>query len=349
MFSSPAVDPNIFSLSASLRSRNWAEAARDTSLPLNNRAISGTYEPGSTFKLVTAVAGLAEGVIVGNSTMPKGCSGAFRYGSRIAKCWSYPKGHGKLKLYQAIQHSCNVYFYQLGLKLSDEPIVKYSKLFGMGSPTGLDLPHERGGYISGEEAHNRKFAAKIKKGPGWNWTEGLVLNMAIGQSQAVTPLQLALMVGGMGNGVKVHRPFLLKEVRSRDQIVIRQHDPEVLHELGLDSATVASMRFAMLEVTERGTGWRARVPGIPVGGKTGSAENPHGDKTHGLFVGCAPVDNPAIAIAVVVENAGHGGSVAAPIAGAVMKRFFADTDEGKALVEQYAEQKQARRKPGKSS
>jgi penicillin-binding protein 2 len=349
MFSSPAVDPNIFSLSTALRAKNWAEVARDPAKPLNNRATSGTYEPGSTFKLVTAASGLAEGVIAEGSSMRVPCTGGYRFGNRLAKCWSYPRGHGRLNTVGAVQRSCNVYFYQLGLLLDDEPIVRYAKLFGLGQETGIDLPHERVGYLSGEEAHNQRFAKRIKTDERWSWTRGLILNMAIGQSQTVTPLQLALMVGGMAHGKAVYKPFLLKEVRSREGIVISQTRPEVLHELDLDESVIATMRKAMLAVTDPttgGTGRRARVPGIPVGGKTGSAENPHGDKTHGLFVGCAPVDNPVIAIAVVVENAGHGGTVAAPVAGAVMQEFFKVTDEGKMLVEHYEQEREKEKRGG---
>jgi len=332
MFSSPGLDPNIFALAASLRSKYWAAAATDPSLPLNNRATSGTYTPGSTFKLISATAGLSCGKLQENSTMPRACTGSYRIGSRVAKCWIYPRGHGRFTLMQAIQQSCNVYFFQVGLLVGDKTINSYAQMFGLGARTGVDLPQEKEGWLSGEDAYNIRFAKR-----GWKWTAGLVLDLAIGQAQVVTPIQLACMVGALGNATYRYTPFLLKEFRTRDGAVVKQHGVQVASPLALSQETVTTIRKALQSVVEPGgTGGRAAVPGIPVGGKTGSAENPQGDLTHALFVACAPVDNPVIAISVVVENAGHGGSIAAPIAGAVLRYYFQNKEEGKRLVAEYA-------------
>lgn len=329
MYSSPSVDPNIFSMSTSLRSRNWGEIATDPNLPLNNRAINGTYTPGSTFKLISALAGLETGKMERNSFMPVGCKGGYRIGSRVAHCWKL-SGHGPLNLIGAVQQSCNVYFYQVGLRLGDETINKYAHMLGLGDITGVDLPGERGGWLSGEEAYNKRFARR-----GWKWTTGLVLDLAIGQTQVVTPLQLTLMVGGLGNGKTLYKPFLVKEERSVSGAVVNQRYPEVKSHLDLHDESIHTIHDALGSVMRAGgTGGRASVPGIDVGGKTGSAENPHGDKTHALLVACAPVVNPVIAIAVVVENAGHGGSIAAPIAGDVLRYFFAETEEGRKVVQE---------------
>jgi penicillin-binding protein 2 len=158
--------------------------------------------------------------------------------------------------------------------------------------------------------------------------------MAIGQTELTTPLQLALMVGGMGNARYLYRPFLVKEQRNSDGIVVKQHDPQVKDTLKFRQETIAALHAAMLSVLQPGgTGGRAAVPGVPVGGKTGSSQNPQGELTHALFVACAPVDDPVIAVAVVVENAGHGGSVAGPIAGDVLRYYFAETEEGRAVAE----------------
>ncbi len=342
MYSSPSLDANIFSMAGKVRSKGWAAAALDSNRPLNNRAVVGTYPPGSTFKLVTAVAGMEQGASNGLSTMPVPCNGAYRFGNMVKRCW-YSRGHGGLNLISAVKVSCNVYFYQLGLRLGDQAIIDYSEMFGLGQKTGVDYPHEAAGYLSGEKHHNQRFGKRIEHNPAWSWTRGLVLDMAIGQSQVFTPLQLALMVGGMGNGKALYRPRLMKEIRSHDGIMLQQSNPEILHPLHLDSTTQASIHEAMEDVIlPGGTGGRARVSGIPVGGKTGSAENPHGKDTHGLFVGCAPVDNPVIAIAAVVENAGHGGSVAAPIAGHVLRYFFAQTPEGKQIVDEYSDREERR-------
>ena len=335
MLSSPSIDPNIFSLAATLRSKSWAETSRDPNKPLNNRATSGTYPPGSSFKLVSALAGIDCGKINPNAFMPRSCTGAYKFGNRIAHCWK-EKGHGRLKLHDALKVSCNIYFYQLGIKVGDEIINSYSTQLGLGQYTQIDLPQERQGWLSGEDAYNKKFAKK-----GWKWTKGLVLDLAIGQAQIFTPLQLAMMVGALGNRRAVYKPFILKEERSLDGIVIRQVKPEIKHELGISDSIMEIIQRAMEDVIvgTGGTGRRARVPGISVGGKSGSAENPHGEKTHGLFIACAPLDNPVIAVAAVVENAGHGGTVAAPIIGSILRYFFAETEEGKELVEYYFQKK----------
>lgn len=330
MLSSPSVDPNIFSMAGSIRSKNWNAVATDTALPLNNRATCGTYSPGSTFKLVSALAGLESGFLTATTRMPVSCRGSFKFGNRIAHCWQ-EKGHGSLDLISAIQQSCNVYFYQVGLHAGDAVINRYASMLGFGSLTGIDLPIEKEGWLSGEAAYNEKFKARR-----WVWSKGQVLDLAIGQAQVVTPLQLALMVGGLGNSASLYRPYLVKEERSRDGIVVKQYYPKLLDTLNFKPSTVDVLHTAMRRVVEPGgTGGQAAVKDIPVGGKTGSAQNPQGEKTHALFVACAPIDNPAIAIAVVVENAGHGGSVAAPIAGAVLRCFFDETEEGKAIAKKY--------------
>ncbi|MGA2506059.1 MAG: penicillin-binding protein 2 [Chitinispirillaceae bacterium] len=330
MFSNPSIDPNIFSMAGSVRSQNWNVITADTSLPLNNRATSGTYAPGSTFKLVSALAGLETGQLTAASLMPAPCRGIFRFGSRIAHCWE-EKGHGRLNLIEAIQQSCDVYFYQVGLRVEDAAINRYAVKMGLGSMTGIDLPGEKEGWLSGEDAYNKKFKSK-----GWVWTKGLLLDLAIGQAQVVTPLQLALMIGGMGNGRALYRPFLVREEKNHRGITVKRHAPAVLDSLAFKVSTIETMHTAMQKVLEEGgTGGMAAVPGVPVGGKTGSAQNPQGEKTHALFIACAPVDNPVIAIAVVVENAGHGGSIAAPIAGTILRYYFAETEEGKEVVAKY--------------
>ncbi|MBN1576235.1 MAG: hypothetical protein JW913_06785, partial [Chitinispirillaceae bacterium] len=311
-----------------LRSRNWSAIATDSSLPLNNRAIAGTYSPGSTFKLITALSGLEAGNFTRDTRMPVACTGAYRIGSRIAHCWKL-SGHGRLNLIGAVQQSCNIYMYQAGLKLGDKTINAYARMLGLGDPTGIDIPGERGGWLSGEEDYNKRFAKR-----GWKWTTGLVLDLAIGQAQVVTPIQLALAVGGLGNSNMLYTPFLIKDERSIDGVVINSHEPKLKRRFSFKPLTVATMHEALESVVlPGGTGGRSAVPGVPVGGKTGSAENPQGDQTHALFAACAPVEDPVIAVAVVLENAGHGGSVAAPIAGDLLRYFFAECSEGKDVVQ----------------
>jgi penicillin-binding protein 2 len=336
LFSNPGIDPNIFSMAGSVRSKSWAKIVFDTALPLNNRATAGTYSPGSTFKLITSIAGLEDGGFTEATHMPAPCRGAFHFGSRIAHCWEL-KGHGSLDLIGAIAQSCDIYFYQAGLLLGDHVINKYAALLGFGKITGIDIPGEKSGWLSGEDLYNERYKKK-----GWVWTKGLLLDLAIGQIQVATPLQLALMVGGLGNTKELYQPFLVKEERNTDGIVVKQNAPVPLTVLNFKPASIATLHKAMVSVVgPAGTGGMAMVPGIPVGGKTGSAQNPQGLKTHALFIACAPIDDPVIAVAVVVENAGHGGSVAAPIAGNVLRCFFAETEEGKRLTEQYKADAQA--------
>lgn len=327
LYSSPSVDPNIFSMSSLIRNKLWDEIALDAAQPLNNRAICGTYTPGSTFKLITAVAALEAGNFTGDTRMPQSCNGAFRIGNRIAHCWK-KTGHGRLNLIGAVQQSCNVYMFQVGLKLGDKIINNYAMMMGLGKPTGIDLPGERTGWLSGEEAYNRRFAKR-----GWKWTSGLVLDLAIGQAQVVTPIQLALMVGGLGNCNMFYKPFVIKEERNRDGILLKRNNPVPKIQLSFNPSTVKTIREALASVVmPGGTGGRAAVPGILVGGKTGSAENPHGEETHALFIACAPVNDPVIAVAVVLENAGHGGAVAAPVAGDILRYFFSECVEGKEVL-----------------
>lgn len=328
MYSCPSVDPNIFSMATSVRSKGWGSIATDPNLPLNNRAIGGTYTPGSTFKLVSSYAGLQSGKLTRDSHMPAPCHTSFRFGSRIAHCMS---SHGSLNLISAVQKSCNIYFYQVGIKLGDKIINKYAQMLGLGSVTGVDLPGEKAGWISGEEAYNQRFAKR-----GWRWTGGLVLDLAIGQAQVITPIQLACMVGGLGNTKYNYKPMIVKgELDSKGKIV-NMRQPQIKSKIEMSDSIIPVLREALESVVmPGGTGGRAAVPGISVGGKTGSAQNPQGDKTHALFCACAPINNPEIAIAVVVENAGHGGSIAAPIAGDVLRYFFAETEEGKRIYKIY--------------
>jgi penicillin-binding protein 2 len=330
MVSSPSVDPNIFSMAGPVRSRRWDAITADPAQPLNNRAISGTYTPGSTFKLVSMLAGLESGELFSSSRMPLSCRGTFRIGSRTARCWE-EKGHGRLDLIGALQKSCDIYFYQVGLRLGDTLINRYARMAGLGALCGIDLPGEKEGWLSGEEAYNIKFKSR-----GWVWTEGLLLDHAIGQTQVVTPLQLALMVGGIGHGRLLYRPYIVKGEKGPGNAPVKLNDPVVMDSFSFKPSTIAALQDAMRKaIGPGGTGGWAAVPGVPVGGKTGSAENPQGEKTHALFVACAPVDDPVIAIAVVAENAGHGGSVAAPIAGKILRYYFAETEEGRKLAAQY--------------
>lgn len=319
MASSPRLDPNIFSLPARKRAKEWAKLALDPRRPLNNRAIQGTYEPGSTFKIVTSLAGLRSGRITTTTTMPAPCTGGYHFGARYQKCWR-PEGHGFDNLNSAMAQSCDVYYYQLGLMINMPIINETGALLSLGNRTGIDLPGEKRGYLVDSAAHENRHK-RLK----WKWARGLILNLSIGQGELVTPLQVASMVGGVGNGRELRRPHLLKEILDpRTGKVVGLPESTLIRKLPFQADHIAAIQQALDSVVNgtQGTAHACRLPGIRVGGKTGSAENPHGDKTHALFAGIAPMESPEIAIGVVMENAGHGGSIAAPIAAKIFRRYF---------------------------
>jgi penicillin-binding protein 2 len=316
--SSPRIDPNIFSLEKKELAREWANVALDSDRPLNNRAVVGTYPPGSVFKMLTGIAGLESGAITPTSKKYKACTGGYRFGRRYQRCW-LSRGHGRMDLIDALRESCDVYFYQLGLEIGMDEINRVGRAYGLGTKTGVDLPIEKNGLLMDSVTYNKRFGHK-----GWRWSRGQILNLSIGQGELVTPLQIASMWGAVALNKGVYRPHYLKEVRDTEGNIIKKYKPELNHKHILSPEHYAAAIEAMEQVISApgGTGGRARVPGVRVGGKTGSAENPHGEKTHAWFAAVAPLEDPVIAIAVVVENAGHGGSVAAPIAGKVLNHFF---------------------------
>jgi penicillin-binding protein 2 len=317
MASSPRMDGNVFSLSRDRRAKEWARLALDPARPLHNRAVNGGYEPASTYKPVVALAA-AEAGIRPEGYMPRACNGGYQFGNRRWRCWD-PKGHGHTNAISAIMVSCDVYFYQVGLQIGLKRVNDMARRFGFGSKTGIDLDDERSGLLMDSAVYVKRFAKR-----GWRWPKGMVLNLSIGQGHLSTPLQLANYVAGLVNGHAVYKPHFLREVRDTRGRLVHRARPEKLHDLKLTPDEHKLVITALSEVVNgaRGTGRRAAVPGKWTGGKTGSAENPHGELTHALFIGAAPLDDPRIAVAVVLENKGGGGAFAAPIAGALMKRYF---------------------------
>lgn len=308
LVSRPVYDPNEFSHGLS-RAR-WRELSEGGANPLLNRAIQGVYPPGSTFKIVTMSAALLRGVARPGTRLAP-CGGGMVYGGRRFACWEH-RGHGSLDLLGALQHSCDVYFYQLGLRLGLAGLGETARAFGLGARTGVDLPQEARGLIPDAAYYDRRWGAG-------RWRSGLLLNLAIGQGELLlTPLQMALVTAEVASEGRPLRPHLVARVgRGR---AFRPERP-VQTGLAADPALWGPVREAMELAVSAGTGGAARVPGVRVAGKTGTAQNPHG-QDHALFVCFAPADSPVVAVAVVVENAGHGGSVAAPRAGALLRRMF---------------------------
>jgi penicillin-binding protein 2 len=305
--SRPAFDPNEFS--QGLSPARWRELASGGANPLLNRAIQGVYPPGSTFKIVTMLAALRAGVARPETHLTP-CAGSFHFGGRAFGCWRRT-GHGSLNFVEAIQHSCDVYFYQIGIRLGLPRLEAAARAFGLGDRTGIDLPGEAKGLIPSEAWYEKHW------GKG-RMRRGLLLNLAIGQGELlVTPIQLALMAAEVASSGEPVRPHVVMKVRGAEENLERPlqpgaaADPEVWH----------AVQRGLELVVQQGTGTAARVPDVRVAGKTGTAQNPHG-KDHALFVCYAPVERPTIALAVVVENSGHGGSVAAPRAGKALRRVF---------------------------
>jgi penicillin-binding protein 2 len=310
MVSKPVFDPNEFSRGISFA--RWKQLNENGAFPLLNRAIQSAYPPGSTFKVVSMLAGLRSGEVTPDSHQPTSCNGGFTYGGRRFGCWDH-HGHGSLDLISALQHSCDVYFYQLGLHLGLEPLAQTAHALGLGDRTGIDLPAEARGLVPTDAYYNHHFHTG-------HWPKGVLLNLGIGQGELLaTPLQLATMTSVVANGGHAVRPHVVQEIQGQGPYKLeRPVEPGLV----TTAANWAAVHLAMLKVTQPGgTANAARLPGMNVGGKTGTAQNPHG-KDHALFVCFAPLEAPNIALAIVSENVGHGSEFAAPIAGYVLRKLF---------------------------
>jgi len=290
--------------------------------PLTNRAIQSAYPPGSTFKVVTAVAGLNEGSISTGSTVV--CRGRWvGLGQRWAKwCWN-KAGHGAVSLEKALAVSCDSFFYEVGLRLdrkSHQQLSFWAKKLGLGKPTGIDLPGEAGGWVPDPE---------WKKSFNKNWPEnqpwfpGDTVNMAIGQGDILlTPLQLAYLYAAIANGGTFYRPYIVKEVTGTDGRLAYQAQPKKVGQLPLSTWQLAVIRRGLRRVVSEGTAAGAFANfKTPVAGKTGTSEVA-GKDDYAFFVAFAPFDNPQYVVAVVVEQGGHGGSTAAPAARYILAKIF---------------------------
>ncbi len=312
MTSYPGYDANIFS--GVIPQEVWEEISSDTNHPLLNRPLTGLYPPGSTTKFVTVGAALEEGLVTETTTL-KPCVGGYQFGNRFFGCW-LERGHGQLTAVHALEQSCDTYLYQIGLKLGIDRLADYYAACGFGKPTGIDLPNEAAGLNPTTKYYDRRYG---KNG----WTRGLVLNNSIGQGELLTtPLQVAQFFCGLANDGIVYRPHILKRIVHPDgseEIV----NPEVSFRLPFSSSTMRVLEEGLRLVVEgeHGTARRLRNKFYSIGGKTGTAENPHGEN-HSWFVGVAPLENPQIVVAAIVENSGHGSDIAAPLVGQVIRSFM---------------------------
>lgn len=301
--SAPAYDPNVFIKPEDSPQR--LRLMRDRrNYPLLNRAVSGIYQPGSVFKVVIASEALETDRIERNTRF--NCPGFFTLGKGRFACWK-EGGHGPQNVVEALMNSCNVFFYNTGKITGVDNIERYAKLFGFGKRTGIDLPDEARGVVPG-----RLWKRLVKKDI---WYEGDTINYAIGQGYLlVTPIQVLDMMSVMANKGSIVRPHIVKSIDNMNISTPPKHD------LGLSDYTVRIVREGLYKVvnSENGTGKRAKVTGVAVAGKTGTAQNP-GGRTHAWFSGFAPFENARICIVVFLEHGGKGGVEPSEIAGKIFQ------------------------------
>lgn len=327
MASSPWFDPNLFA--RGIDRQTWEKMVKGAKHPLQNRAVSGQYPPGSVFKIVVALGALQEGVLDPEEKLF--CGGSYKLGKSTYRCWK-KWGHGWIKLHEGLAQSCDVYFYQVGKSLGIDKIALYARRMGLGARTGLDLPNEKPGLVP-----TRQWKLKRWRVP---WQQGETLSTAIGQSFVlVTPVQMATLISSVFNGGKIFKPQLTKRIHIPGGEDIHGFRPVERWELGVDHAYLEMVKRALIGVVNEphGTAHKARLEQVVVAGKTGTAQvvsMPKGNRTgkneaipeafrdHAWFVAIAPASDPKIAVAVVVEHGGHGGSAAAPLARDVISAYL---------------------------
>ena len=319
LVSRPVYDPNNFAIRIS--SQQWTRLTQDPDLPLLNRAIQAQLAPGSVYKIFLATAALEEEVLTEKTAFY--CSGGAVFYGRYFRCWR-KGGHGRMNLHRAIVQSCDVFFYNVGKRLGIEKMAYYSRRFGLGSQTGIDLPYEEEGVMPSPEWKRRLFGEK--------WYAGETISVAIGQgSVAMTPLQMAYAIGGIASGGVFRRPHLVFPSG------IQNHRPgtnlDEVWRFPLREETIEQVTQGMYGVVNErgGTGRRARIEGVEVGGKTGTAQLASLEVTKGVraphlkdnawFVGMAPRRNPEIVVVCLLEHGEHG-YLAAPIVRDVIKTYW---------------------------
>ena len=309
MVSRPAFDPNLFAHGIS--SKDWNALNNNPYHPMDNKAITGEYPPGSTFKIVTGTAALTEGVVTPDEII-------FDSGHH----WIIPKGNsggealGPINFRQGMAHSDNVYFYEMGNRLGIDRLEKYARMFGLGKKTGIDLPYEAEGLVA-----NRKYKEKNFEDGEWYLSE--TFDAAIGQGfNLVTPLQAAMVMGEIAADGKRYKPHVVSKIIGPDGSVVKDFQPELLSTLDVDPNVIKLVQQGLHDVTVYGTAASSfRGFDVPIAGKTGTAENPHG-RDHGWFVAYGPFDNPNIVVAVIVEQGGFGAQSAVPIGRKILEAWF---------------------------
>lgn len=315
LVSRPSFDPNLFA--KGITYKEWIDLTQDNKRPMLNRALQSQYPPGSTFKIITAIAALEEGVITPETKVE--CRGGINYGRWHFGCWR-KEGHGVVSLHKALVESCDVYFYELGKRLGIDKIYDYASSFGLGKETGFQIVSERKGIIP-----NTKWKEEKRK---QKWYIGETFNTAIGQGYvAVTPIQMAVMISAIANGGNLFRPTLTKDAAAvlSGKVKVK---PENLE----------TVKRALSGVVNEpgGTGWAAKSELVSICGKTGTAQvvamkggpqyQAERFRDHAWFVAFAPAEKPEVALSVFVEHGGHGGGAAAPIAKRAIEGYLKNSE-----------------------
>jgi penicillin-binding protein 2 len=321
LLSSPSFDPNKFAKGVSYD--DWQGLMEDKKLPMLNRAIQSQYPPGSTFKIMTAIAALEEGAIDTGTKVD--CRGGISYGRWRFGCWK-KNGHSVVAIHRALVESCDVFFYETGKRVGFDKVHDYALKFGLGEETGIPLGNEKKGLIP-----DSKWKLEARKAP---WLLGETFINSIGQGYvSTTPLQLAVMMSAIANDGYVYRPLIIKNA-----------PPSLVRKISSRPETLEIVRDALKGVVQEpgGTGLAARSATISIGGKTGTAQVvgirkdskflSEKFRDHAWFVSFAPVEKPAIALTVFVEHGGHGGSAAAPIAKKAIEAYFMTEEKKKELL-----------------
>jgi penicillin-binding protein 2 len=319
--SRPAFDPNL--MSRELTAKQWEEIVQNERRPLTNRAIQGQYPPGSTFKIVMAAAALESNTV--SPATPVYCNGGYQFGKRLFRDWK-AGGHGSVDLHEAIVHSCDVYFYTVGQRMGIDTIAHFARMFGLGRETGIELPSERVGIVP-----STAWKERVRGEP---WYPGETISVAIGQGYVtVTPLQMASLVGAVANNGILYRPRLVQAVLDRTTGHLQETPTLPKETLSMKTETLKAIQKGLADVVSRGTATRAKSSIVSIAGKTGTAQTaalrtgpekeiPKKFRDHAWFVSYAPAESPRIAVAVLAEHMGHGGSAAAPLAKEVIEAYF---------------------------
>ncbi len=324
MVSHPNFNPNL--LTTGITPKQWKTLISNSNHPLIDRTIQGIYPPGSTFKIITASAGLEEGVIQGNTLLF--CPGYLKFGGRRYRCWK-KSGHGWINVHEAIVQSCDVFFYQVGLKLGINRLAFYAKAFGLGRRTGIALPHEKPGLIPDTLWKERRFHQP--------WFKGETISASIGQGYVlVTPLQMAMLIAAVANGGKLMAPMIVKKIMDFQGRDIKIYKPRIRSHLPISEKVLSMIQSGLWGVVNEphGTASLARLKNVNVSGKTGTAQiiklsrkkishyKEERFKDHAWFIAYAPSESPEIAMSVLIEHGGHGGHAAAPITGKFLNFYF---------------------------